>query len=368
MNSVYGRAESLPLPSTKTTKLAPPVAGVGFTWLMALIGLYTSAGAYLDGWAHSTGKTDTSFFTPWHAVLYSGLLLGGLILGTTIFRNLSQGYSMRFALPSAYRVSLLGVGVFAIGGMGDLVWHTLLGIEKGFEALYSPSHIVLGIGISLLALGPLNDAWQRSNLTMRTLGEQLPMILSLTALYSVLTFFTQDIHWIYGFAGNAHRPSSSNFYTTQMVGFSAVLLQTAIMLGVVLLAIRRWRLAPGALTFMLYLNAVGMVFQDDDYRFDLLLAAVVAAVIIDIIYGVLRPSADRPGAFRLFAVAMPAVFFLIHFGVLLATQGLWWSVHLWTGAVSLAAITGWLMSYAFLPPAIPSDQAMPDGTTRHTLL
>jgi hypothetical protein len=41
-------------------------------WMLVPGSVWFVAGLYLDGWAHNHGKVDNTFFTPWHAVFYSG--------------------------------------------------------------------------------------------------------------------------------------------------------------------------------------------------------------------------------------------------------------------------------------------------------
>ncbi|MEZ4662017.1 MAG: hypothetical protein R2911_31085 [Caldilineaceae bacterium] len=48
--------------------------------------------------------------------------------------------------------------------MGDLIWHELFGIEQDFEALISPTHLMLGAGLALIVSGPLRAALARPNL------------------------------------------------------------------------------------------------------------------------------------------------------------------------------------------------------------
>lgn len=69
---------------------------------------------------------------------------------TTKIRNIQKGYAWQSALPSGYMPALLGVGIFAIGGVFDLVWHTLFGVEANIQALLSPSHLLLAHFYSLL--------------------------------------------------------------------------------------------------------------------------------------------------------------------------------------------------------------------------
>jgi hypothetical protein len=51
-----------------------PLAGGGraFDWVTVALRAWLQGGGFLDGWAHHHGRVDASFFTPWHAVLYTG--------------------------------------------------------------------------------------------------------------------------------------------------------------------------------------------------------------------------------------------------------------------------------------------------------
>ena len=48
-----------------------------------------------------------------------------------------------------------------LGGAGDIVWHTLFGIEAGIEALLSPTHLLLAFGGAVAVSGPLHAIWHR---------------------------------------------------------------------------------------------------------------------------------------------------------------------------------------------------------------
>jgi len=52
-------------------------ASTRFNWAMAVLSTVLVGGFYLDLWAHAHGRTDNTFFTPWHAVLYSMLAAVG---------------------------------------------------------------------------------------------------------------------------------------------------------------------------------------------------------------------------------------------------------------------------------------------------
>jgi hypothetical protein len=103
------------------------------TWGVALSSIWFGTGLYLDGWAHTHALPDT-FFTPWHGVIYSGFSLAALVLVVALWQN------WRLGMPTGYRLSLVGVGLFLVGGVADLFWHTFLGIEANLSAEYSPPH------------------------------------------------------------------------------------------------------------------------------------------------------------------------------------------------------------------------------------
>src|SRR6266571_3197808 len=46
----------------------------GFEWTVVALSTWLMAGAYLDAWAHRHLARLETFYTPWHAVLYSGML------------------------------------------------------------------------------------------------------------------------------------------------------------------------------------------------------------------------------------------------------------------------------------------------------
>jgi TolB protein len=169
-----------------------------FDWVVALLSAGLVAGLYLDIWAHAHGRVDNTFFTPWHAVLYSTMVVVGAFLGAHHVRFVRQGYHWRTALPAGYGLSLLGVGVFAAGGAGDLAWHTVFGVEVDLEQLLSPSHLLLALGGVLIVSGPARAAWHAGRLpgggVVPAPTRQLPMVLSLALVLSIITAMTQFVH------------------------------------------------------------------------------------------------------------------------------------------------------------------------------
>ncbi len=85
--------EKIP-PATAQTgqqKQLPP-GSTRFDWIVTLLCTLLIGGVFLDGWAHNHGKVDSTFFTPWHAALYSGYALGAAFLFFSLVRSHAKGY------------------------------------------------------------------------------------------------------------------------------------------------------------------------------------------------------------------------------------------------------------------------------------
>jgi Tol biopolymer transport system component len=609
-----------------------PAGGLRFDWIVIILSAWLLGGIYLDGWAHHHIPQLETFFTPWHAVLYSGFLAVAIFLVFILIRNRAKGYPWLQAMPPGYELSLFGVAVFAVGGVLDMIWHILFGIEVSTEALLSPTHLMLALGILLIISGPLRAAWLRlPKNTTHSWRKLFPMVLSIAFILSILTFMTQYAHpFVNAWASKAEYVSSSasdlpsdvyvmnadgssqtrltndrfsqwtpswspdgikiafnsnqsgtyqiyvmnadgsgltqlthdksdhwdpawspdgtriafgatpgggNFalyvmnadggglkqltsnsdndwgpawspdgtkvafnarrngslqvyvmnadgsdqrqlttggkdnwgpawspdgtkiaftserngnlqlylmnpdgsnqarlisdsfndwwpayspdgrkiafvsdqggnadiylmntdgshqvnlsnnpgaesggrfawspdgkkivyisrghavhsgidtFFTQSLGVVSILLQAAILMGLLLLIIRRWTLPPGSFTLIFTLSTVLISFMNDQYL--LIPAAVLTGIIADVLFWRLRPSTTRIGMLRLFAFAVPLVFYGLYFLDLLLTNGIGWSIHLWMGSAVLAGVVGLLLSYLLVPPLASTEQ------------
>jgi hypothetical protein len=349
---------------------AVAVGGPRYDALMAgVCGLF-QAGAYLDLWAHVHRPELETFFTPWHAVLYSGFFAVAAATAAPLLLRRRPGVSWSRALPAGYDWSLVGVLVFFLGGVLDMLWHTFFGIEADVEALLSPSHLVLALGSTLMLTGPLRAGWRRASTTRAP----WPAMLSLTYLLSSLTFWTQYAHQLgRPWPASGNRPTAAIFpviapdplfrgveiqsvFVAHALGVASILLQAALLAGVVLLALWRWggALPAGAFTVVFGLNALLVGVARDQYA--LVLPAVAAGIVIDVLVRRLRPSRARPFWLRVVAFAAPATYFALFFATVAVTRGLWWSIPLWSGAIVLAGGVGWLLSWLVAPPAIPGGE------------
>lgn len=351
---------TLKQPAARVVERVQPVSSVRFDWAAALLSGALVGGAYLDGWAHEHGKVDQSFFTPWHGILYSAMLVIGIFLAIPFATNLLRGFNWRRALPIGYGLSMIGVLVFALGGVGDMLWHILFGIENNVEALLSPTHLLLAVGWVLIVSGPLRAAWNRSDAAARTPAATiLPALLALTWMLSVFIFFTAYAN-PFGETMAAIAGRSVQTDVEQALSIVGFLVQPALLMGLVLLALRRWTLPFGSLTLLLTLTTTLVAVLHDQYG--LIVVAVLAGLLSDLVLRWLQPTAERPLALRIFAFAVPAILYTLYFGALALTDGIAWTIHLWAGAIVLAGVVGLLLSYVAVPPAAPAIE--PAAETR----
>lgn len=346
-----------------------------FDWIMVVVSVWWLGGLFVDGWAHSNIPQLETFFTPWHAIFYSGYLAVGLTLVVRMLQNMHQavrnvdgtvpswgtvvsnnlvGKRWLKAIPAGYELTLLGLVVFGISGIGDLTWHVILGIERNTEALLSPTHLGLALGIGLALTGPLRAAWRRVGgiTSWKQLG---PAIFSLTFTYSLLTFFTEYASpLIQPMPIIGQRGSASS-------GITFILFTTALMMGFVLLALRRWRLPFGTFTFMLGLNGALMTVFFPPVLLISFPTGLLGGLAADLLYRFLQPALEQPASVRLFAFLVPVMFYILYFIDLAIVgpdtapffSGIIWTTPFWAGAPVIAGIAGFLLSYIMIPPSTP---------------
>lgn len=294
------------------------------------------SGLTLDIWAHHHVPGLETFFTPWHAVMYSAYALTAAFL---------LGAYVRGRLPPGYGLALLGTGAFAIGGAGDMLWHQVFGIEVDLEAAVSPSHLFLALGGVLMVSGPLRAAWLRVE---RPRGAGwLPPLLSLGLTLTLLTQLTEYVN-AYSRWWSAGPAPSADPQLRQMLGLAGILVQALLLYGGILLALARWRLPFGAATFVFAVNALLGSFAHDVYAS--IFVAVAGGLLTDVLIAALDPTPRRVTALRTFAFLAPVALYSTYFGVVGQLAGVWWSLPLWSGAIVLAGAMVTLLSLLVTEP------------------
>jgi hypothetical protein len=308
----------------------------------AAFGIWVVIGLFVDGWAHNAGKPET-FWTPWHALLYSGFLAAMAHFALTGERHRRRG---TFVRPDP--LTLAGFGLFAAGGLADMTWHTVFGVEKDLEALLSPSHLVLMVAGLLLVTSPVRSALDRGD-TAPSWRDFAPTAVGLTLTVAVLAFFTQfasalhaDVHDVFA----AGAPDE-----LQVVGVAAVLLPNALLVGALLWTTARWTSPPPG-TFTLIFGATAVLMAGLDAFDQLALVVPVAAggALADALVARRYPA-------RLVAAAVPSAMWSGWFAVYHSVWGLAWEAELTSGTVVLAALTGY--GLALLAPVAPATRRGP---------
>lgn len=346
----------------RLTTTIPPV-GARFDLIMAILSAMMILGLYIDGWSHLHLHLDT-YFSRWHVIFYTGFVVITLFLGLTVFRGARKGIPLTQTLPRGYGSTILGLLVYILGGMGDMVWHTLFGLEKSIEALVSPTHLFIFVGLGLTVSGPFRAAWHRPDDAdhVSSLWLHLPRLLSLTLLWSVITFVTLIIHPFVGAHAGlrmwtiwaAYGPVTLE--NAQIGGISGIVVQTGIFMGLLLLTIARWQLPFGSVTFMLTSNMAFVSLLGDQYI--LIPFTFLSGLGADLLLTQLQPSIRRVRAYRLFAFSVPVLIYVGYFLGLKAKEGLAWSTQVIMGSIVLAGLTGWLVSYLVLPSSANWDRQL----------
>lgn len=319
--------------------------------LVSLCTLWIACGFFLDAWAHGHVPIE-SFFTPYHAMFYSGML--ALVLVLLAFRK---------RIPSSYRMALLGIPIFIVSGIGDMVWHHFLGVEEGVDALLSPTHQGLGLGIFFISSGPIASAL-RDRIQLRTLRGQLPLIFALATWIELIHFGTA-----YAFdpgAGRSNAPPSTaafspDYLTAIAIGYYklgtgvlVVLFQSAVMAGFALFAGTRFALRPGALTIMYLLGnfaAAAAFTNDTPLLATVLIMSAAAGIAGDVIVARFRPAPEPSFAYRLLGMAVPFTYFAAYFVVTAIVDRVWWDWNVLLGATLWAAVIGFGLTLLCAPRA-----------------
>src|SRR5215472_7534707 len=80
----------------------PPRAGYAGNLLTIAFSAWLLGGLLTDVWAHNNVPKLETFFTPWHAALYSGFLATAAWISWLVRRNLMAGRRGMDAVPAGY--------------------------------------------------------------------------------------------------------------------------------------------------------------------------------------------------------------------------------------------------------------------------
>lgn len=312
-------------------------------WIMLVASAWLVTGLQLDAYAHATTPELETFWTPWHAVLYSGIAASGLTLVWLLRSRLPAvpTYRTLLALPNALRVPMLGMAFLLVGGGIDTLWHNVFGIEKGLEIFVSPSHEMIIFGMALVAVGP-------AMMTATGPGDRLSIpdavLATVSALLSVLPLHIYTLHAsVLGtiFFGSGQTPE--DIYSTSAQMLHGYIASTALLLLPIVLIGRRWRLPIGVPTVLVAAPALAMhamFLSEDPWWMSLTIAVAAAgAEIVLRLVAPLVPLPREPAWAALGLVAPPLVWGTL-FVVADAEVGVFWNVHVVSGLLTYTAFVG----------------------------
>ncbi len=321
-------------------------------------------GLFIDGWAHNNAKPE-SFFTPWHAIFYSGF---GATAGWMWSRRQRHG-----GVPEGYGLGFAGLALFAAGGVADMAWHLAFGVEVGVEALLSPTHLLLFASGLLIVSSPLRAAWSDAGDPSPSLRRFLPALLSTTIATATVAFFLMQFSPFltnamtdspYRFLADRPGPGLGGWLTDelQLEGFAAILITTLVLVAPTLMLLRRWRVPPGSLTLLFSVVAV-LVSALEGFPWAMtMLAGLAGGVVADALAQRLQLSASPAVVLRTVGFVVPLATWLTYFGVLGAFYTVGWSVELWAGITVMAALAGLALGVLMTLPPTPT-RSSPEAST-----
>lgn len=327
------------------------LSGRRLDWLVTGCVCWGTAGLVLDVRSHVEGFSfaEEGFLTPEHAVIYSGFLGVAFLLAVVVQRARWRGAGWRAAVPPGYGLGLAGLALFAVSGPADALWHATFGAEADVEALASPTHLGLATGGTLFLTSPLRATLHRardggSPRGWRALGPLVVTAILTTVVVAVFTVYAHPAFLVAG-AGEVGAPHA----------LSGLLLEAAVLAGAVLFLTTRVRLPPGAVAMLVALPAVAVAYLGANQWLApwYVGAGVLAEAVVTAALTWLGPRRARLAT----GAAVPAAFAATGFGALLARDALAWSVHLWAGAVFMAAVAGTLLAVLADPPVTDGSAA-----------
>ena len=322
----------------------------------ATFGALLVGGSLTDAWAHTNIINELeSFFTPWHALLYSGFTAtAAWTFWLAYRRRAGVRHWWRDAWPAGYAVGALGVLLFLAAGVGDMIWHTIFGVESGLDTAFSPSHVLLVIGGTLLLTSPARSWWAdgaaprraASGIVSLALGTTFSTILlgHASALLSIA-----PTH-VYDYVDDSPSTVEAAF------GLTKYLVSTLVIAVPVLLAYRRRATFGTATAVVAALSLFAMTqFEFPATLSAAALGATVAAVIVDLIVVRLDAVRGRNAPLRL-PIAGALLGTLVWSGHLLGLHlagGIRWPVEMWAGILVFAALLGALLGGLAAGPPPP---------------
>lgn len=309
-----------------------------------VLGTWTVLGLVADGATHISTPELETFFTPAHLLIYSGYAATAVWVSALCWSRLRrrEGRSVRRVAPTGYGLALVGLMVFGLGGVLDLVWHTAVGVEQNLEALLSPPHLLLFASAALVISAPLRAALLTPSPRAPRMAQFAPVLASTTLTTMLAAFFLLYLSAFAEPVGSAALtagvPDAHAAQHVQVGGVASVYMTTLLFVFPLLLLLRRWQPPFGTATTILSTVAVLTTAMFGFARIALVVAAVAAGLATDTVARATRAGPEQPLGLRLTAVSLPAALWPAYFAISAALGELSWSAEFWGGAAVMAIL------------------------------
>lgn len=342
-------------PSDRSASVSAGEPASGSENLLTLLGgIWLIAGLFVDGYAHSEIiDTETEdFFTPWHAIFYSGFVFVTAVIAWVWLRRAAPSPPLTW-LPPGYGWAVIGVVVFAVGGLGDGIWHTLLGVETGIDALLSPTHLLLFVGMALILTTPLRAFWadHRRRASWGDAGGAVAstaIATALTAFFFVYAFGIGET-WTHEVPFDPVTEANENVV---VLGLSGAFLSTLLLTVPILALLRRSDLPPGAAAAIWVTPVVATTFAFDG-EWVAIPAAAAGAIALEVAFARFR----RPLGRRWAAVTALGTGTVVLWSAWMAlthrAEGVVWMPELWSGQIVMCGVVSVALALLAFPPATP---------------
>jgi len=163
----------------------------------------------------------------------------------------------------------------------------------------------------------------------------------------------QDLHHFTAQWANPQWAFKAPLRAAEMLGVDNLLLATAALVGILLVAVVRFQLKVGEVLLATALPATAVVLT---YGPDLIIVvAVVAGVFGEALRVFLQPSRLRTWQLRAFVVLFTGFLWTLYMWGLATTDGIWWPIHSEFGVVVVTMVGAWLLTYVASPPRFTSS-------------
>lgn len=292
-----------------------------------------------------TGRSD-SFFTWWQLVFYTGYLAAAAWIAYLLVRShRADGRTGLAAVPHGYGPAVVGVPLFLVSFVADLVWHGVFGASASLDLLFSPAHLGLAVAGVLVVAAPWLSVWRRDVLGAEPEAINGHLRFAAPALSLGFVFAAVVLFVSYGTAF-AWRPAEVATGLGESDGpagwavAASIMFTTLAVLALVVLASRRFRLPAGFFTAAFVFPALMAGANAEFANVGFVALFVAAGALADLLTWLVRPDLRRRKDLVVFASVWSVLTWPAYVIIVRTVEGTWPAVEIATGAPIAAALVG----------------------------